>query len=148
MIGWLPVALIVIFLWIKIDSSISEKEETARLESIVTEIEEQLENGEYKYALMNADGLVYDSGYINEEQERQWEIEREYWIDTIIDEAAENGITLERPEENEETDETTTSTTTDSKGGVVSGFADGLQSGSESVQENIDEYNRIMSDQE
>ena len=76
---------------------IYEKKEVARLENIVDEIEVQLENGEYKYALMNADTLVYDGNMENEEQERQWKIKREYWIDKVIEEAEENGVTLERP---------------------------------------------------
>lgn len=99
MFGWMPVLFSVLFIWAGIYAPISEKKEVARLESIVAEIETQLDNGEYKYALMNADTLVYVGTIRNEEQERQWEIKREYWIDTIIDEAAENGIHLERPAE-------------------------------------------------
>ena len=59
MFGWMPVLFAVIFIWIGIYSSISEKKEVARLEAIVVEIEARLERGEYKYALMNADTLVY-----------------------------------------------------------------------------------------
>ena len=76
-------------------SASSEKKEIQRLENIVSQIEIALENGEYKLALMNADSLDFngnDSGL-----ERDWEIKREYWIDKVMDEAAENGVTLERP---------------------------------------------------
>lgn len=89
------IAFVAIFLAIM--DPIYEKKEVARLENIVDEIEVQLENGEYKYALMNADTLVYDGNMENEEQERQWKIKREYWIDKVIEEAEENGVTLERP---------------------------------------------------
>lgn len=97
MFGWMPVLFAVIFIWIGIYSSISEKKEVARLEAIVVEIEARLERGEYKYALMNADTLVYSGSIQNEEQERQWAVKREYWIDKIIEEAADDGIILERP---------------------------------------------------
>lgn len=99
--GWMPIFFAAIFIWIGIYSPISEKKEVARLEAIVDEIEIQLENGEYKYALMNADGLIYDGVIANEEQARQWIINREYWIDRIIEEASQNGVFLERPTEPE-----------------------------------------------
>lgn len=95
MLGWMPAFFGAIFLWIGIYAPISERNEVERLEAIVDEIEEQLENGEYKYALMNAEDLVYDGAIRNEEQERRWEIEREYWIDRVIEEASEHGVELE-----------------------------------------------------
>ena len=144
MFGWIPVLFAVIFIWIGIYSPISENKEVARLESIVAEIESQLERGEYKYALMNADALVYSGTIRNEEQERQWEIKREYWIDKIIEEAADNGIILERPTDDENEDINKTY----SKGGIVEGFKDGLQPGLDEVQENIDEFNRILNGEE
>ena len=144
MFGWIPVLFAVIFIWIGIYSPISENKEVARLESIVAEIESQLERGEYKYALMNADALVYSGTIRNEEQERQWEIKREYWIDKIIEEAADNGIILERPTDDENEDINTTYST----GGFVEGFKDGLQPGLDAAQENIDEFNRILNGEE
>lgn len=142
--GWIPVLFAVIFIWIGIYSPISESKEVTRLESIVAEIESQLERGEYKYALMNADALVYSGTIRNEEQERQWMIKREYWIDKIIEEAADNGIVLERPTDDENED----INTTDSTGGFVEGFKDGLQPGLDAAQENIDEFNRILNGEE
>lgn len=140
MFGWIPVFFAVIFIWIGIYSPIAEKKEVARLETIVTEIESQLESGEYKYALMNADTLVYSGAIRNEEQERQWIIKREYWIDKIIEEAAEHGIVLERPVDNKEED----ATTNNPNGGIK----EGVQSGLEAAQENIDEFNRILNGEE
>ena len=138
MFGWMPILFAVIFIWIGIYSPISEKKEVARLEAIVVEIESQLERGEYKYALMNADTLVYSGAIRNEEQERQWVVKREYWIDKIIEEAADDGIILERPAENGEND------STDSTGS----FKDGMQSSLDAAKENIDEFNRILNGDE
>ena len=144
MYGCVPALFAVAFIWAGIYAPVSEKKEVARLESIVAEIESQLERGEYKYALMNADALVYSGTIRNEEQERQWVIKREYWIDKIIEEAADNGIVLERPTDDENED----INTTDSTGGFVEGFKDGLQLGLDAAQENIDEFNRILNGEE
>ena len=138
MFGWMPVLFAVIFIWIGIYSPISEKKEIARLEAIVVEIEAQLKRGEYKYALMNAETLVYSGSIRNEEQERQWAVKREYWIDKIIEEAADDGIILERPAENGEDD------STDSTGR----FKEGMQSGLDAAKENIVEFNQILNGEE
>ena len=138
MFGWMPVLFAVIFIWIGIYSPISEKKEIARLEAIVVEIEAQLKRGEYKYALMNAETLVYSGSIRNEEQERQWAVKREYWIDKIIEEAADDGIILELPAENGEDD------STDSTGS----FKEGMQSGLDAAKENIVEFNQILNGEE
>ena len=143
--GWMPVLFAVIFIWIGIYSPIDEKKEIARLDAIVEEIENQLEDGQYKYALMNADGLVYSGSIRNDEQSRKWEITREYWIDEIIAEAAENGVILERPEEN------VVETILDDEanaGGFVEGFKEGIKPGLDAARENIDEFNRIINSEE
>lgn len=140
MLGWMPILFAVIFILVGIYSPINEKKEVARLDAIVTEIEAQLEEGEYKYALMNADTLVYSGTIRNEEQERQWIIKREYWIDKIIEEAAENGVILERPEDDKVQEEAYD----DSSGGFTEGVKDGMQPGLDSAKENIDEFNRIL----
>lgn len=145
MFGWMPILFAVIFIWIGIYAPIDEKKEIARLNAIVEEIEIQLDNSQYKYALMNADGLIYSGSIRNDEQSRQWEIKREYWIDQIIDEAAENGIILERPKADEIED---TPEDKSDAGGFVEGFKAGLQPGLDVAKENIDEFNRIMSGDE
>ncbi len=74
-----------------------EIKENARLDSIVDEIEVRLEAKEYKYALMLAENLVYrleDNKQIN-----KWKIEREYWIDKVIEEADLDGVILEHPKD-------------------------------------------------
>lgn len=145
MFGWMPILFVGIFIWIGIYSPIDEKKEIARLDAIVEEIEIQLDEGQYKYALMNADGLVYSGSIRNDEQSRQWEIKREYWIDKIIEEAEENGVILERPKEDEMED---TSEYESDAGGFVEGFKDGLQPGLDAAKENIDEFNRIINGEE
>lgn len=131
---WIPIFIIVILISVKICSPISEQNEVDRLESIVAEIELQIEAGEYKYALMNAEGLVYKGSVKNEEQERQWKIEREYWIDKIIEEAAKNGVALDRPTESEVYQEYSESNS--NEGGFIEGFIDGVQNGLDDVESN------------
>ena len=77
----------------------SEAKEIARMESIVQEIEEALEDGNYRLALSNADRLVFDDGHYLCKSEKDWKIKREYWIDEVIEQAKENGVILERPTE-------------------------------------------------
>lgn len=94
-------------------ASCAKNDEIARLESIETKIETALDEGDYKLALMNAESLDFngnDAGL-----ERDWEIKREYWIDKVIDEAAEHGVILENPSEREKnnSEQTSTSTSTD-----------------------------------
>lgn len=78
--------------------------ENERLEIIEEKIEEALDEGDYRYALMNADSLIFDGG--DDELERDWKIKRNYWIDRIIEEAAEDGVILERPVDAEISEET------------------------------------------
>lgn len=142
LLGWMPILFGVIFIWAAIYSPIDEKKEVARLEAVVTEIERQLEAGEYKYALMNADTLVYSGSIRNDEQSHKWKIEREYWIDKVIDEAAKAGVILERPIE--ETVEEDDNLEVDS-GGFVEGVKEGMQPSIDEAKEKIDEFNQILS---
>lgn len=145
MFGWMPILFAVIFIWIGIYSPIDEKKEVTRLDAIVEEIEIQLKEGQYKYALMNADGLVYSGSIRNDEQSRQWEIKREYWIDKIMEEAAENGVILERPiideVENASEDESDAV-------GLVEGFKEGIQPGMDAAKESIEEFSRNINGEE
>lgn len=80
---------------------INTKKETARLENIVIEVENALKNGEYKFALMQAETLKYGMYNNNEEEKRKWDVKKEYLIDKILSEAAENGVEIEHPSLNE-----------------------------------------------
>ncbi len=93
--GWAPALAIGMFIWIAVYSPISEEKEVNRLNAIVEEIELQIENHEFKYALLNAESLIYDGTIRNEEQKRKWSIQRDYWIDKVIEAAAKEGIELE-----------------------------------------------------
>ncbi|MGN0476599.1 MAG: zinc-ribbon domain-containing protein [Ruminococcus sp.] len=93
-------------------TSCDKKEEITRLEGIEEKIETALNDGDYKLALTNANRLEY-SGY-DTSLEKDWEIKRNYWIDKVIEEAAENGVILEKTIDREENDEEQTSTSTSS----------------------------------
>lgn len=125
----------------------SEKKEIARLEVIVEEIEIALDEGDYKYALMNADNLHYTKSDTN--LVREWEIKRDFYIAKVIEEAAKNGVILEEPVHEEEIPtQSKTDTSSDYSGGFVDGFIDGIQPGLDAAKENIDEFNRIMNGDE
>lgn len=89
------IILITVILWGFVIILIVNKnaKEINRLENIVEEVQVALDNKEYKHALRIADSIDYQSDDI--ELERKWDIQREYWVDKVIEEAAENGIDLE-----------------------------------------------------
>lgn len=138
-------AIIVISLTLtSISAPGNTKKEIERLEAIVSEIETALDDKEYYLALKNAETLIY-SGPANKEQERQWNVKREYYIDKILTEAAENGIVLEYTPKQEDDESTTESNSKDFIDGVVDGFNDAMNTAHEDAQENIDEFNNILS---
>ncbi len=79
-----------------------DEDEVARLEAIVVEVENALDNKEYELAMLHAKTIDYDAFRANDELERQWDIKREYLIDMIIDKAAEDGIEMEYPTDTED----------------------------------------------
>jgi hypothetical protein len=83
----------IVFILISTATSSNEKKEIARLEAIVVEVQDALERKEYKLALNNADSIDYQRYGIA--MERKWDIQREYWVDKVIEEAAKEGIVLE-----------------------------------------------------
>lgn len=134
---------------ISISSSNAERKEHKRLEAIVEEIEVAIEKKDYKYALMYADSLQYDSGYIDDSADCYWEIQREYWIDKVIEVAEKEGISLERPIEKSKEDDLSA----DEEGGsssdyqTVSGNDSVLDSSLDSMydfQQSIEEFNKQM----
>ena len=142
MFAWIPAIFIIIALSSAIFGPGAEKKEVARLESIEQVAIEALENGEYKKALLNAEGLEYKPGIRNgnaDEIERQWDIKRELLIDEILEEAEKNGVHLERTPTDEGSEDEDNKT-----GGFIEGFKEGAQPGLDAAKENIDEFNRIM----
>ena len=99
------IIIAIIFFALIRSADVSMKKENERLEEIETKIEIALNDKDYKYALLNAERLIY--AYGDEEQKRDWNNKRDYWIDKIIEEAAEDGVLLERPTDVSEPEEAT-----------------------------------------
>lgn len=114
--------------------------EQERLDGIVENIEQDLDDGEYLRALLKADSLETE---VTDDMTKEWEINREYWIDRVLSEASENGVDLSARAS--ELDGGRSESDKGSSAGFVGGFMDGLESGQEEMQENVDEFNRIMS---
>ena len=143
MLGWIPIFLISLIVL----NFVEEPKEINRLEAIVVEVQEAIAAGEYKLALNLADSIDYQR--FDVEMERKWDIEREYWVEKVLEEATANGIDLEytpTPDIDRANDEPPDSE--DGTGGFVEGFKDGLQPGLDAAQESIDEFNRILNGEE
>lgn len=89
-VGWVP---IVLFGYWCIVNPIKEEYEVKRLEEITENVQEALNNKDYKYALLLADSIDYQRD--NAAKEKKWDIERELWVDIVLEEAEKNGIILE-----------------------------------------------------
>ena len=108
-----------------------ESEELERLDNIVLDVQKALENEEYSHALRIADSIDYQ-GY-DVEMERKWDLEKEYWLEKVLAEAAAHGVDLEytpstdidNANDNPEDDSEESSINS----GFVQGFIDGLKSG-------------------
>lgn len=98
MFAWIPLIFVIIFSVQAIKGPGAQRKEVARMEAIEQEANTALENGEYKKALLNAEGLIYKSSIHNgdsDELERQWDVKRELLIDEILEEAEKHGVYLE-----------------------------------------------------
>lgn len=143
MLGWLPIVLVALI----VANFIEEPKEIKRLEAIVVEVQDALENSEYKLALNLADSIDYQRYDV--EMERKWDIEREYWVDKVLEEAAADGVILEyTPTQDVDKANDEPSDSNDANGGFVEGFKDGMQPGLDAAKENIDEFNRILNGEE
>ena len=136
------VLLFVVVLPLIISAPKKEAQEIERLENIVIEVQEALDAGEYRHALRIADSIDYQRYEV--ESERKWDIEREYWVEKVIDEAAENGITLEYTY-TEDVDNANDDVSNDAEsGGFVEGFNEGfndaLDSSDEKFQDSLEEF--------
>lgn len=97
------ILIIALIMVVKIIEPGEHKKEQARLEKLEQEVRTAIDNGEYKRALLNAEGLDYKAG--DDEADRQWDITRELLYDEIIEKAEAEGIELERPLSEEEKEE-------------------------------------------
>ena len=95
LVFWGSIACLIILL-----ENRNENKEVQRLQTIEISVGTALEEEDYKLALANADRLVYTGS--KESSKRDWKIKRNYWIDKVIEEAAEAGVELERPADPEE----------------------------------------------
>lgn len=142
--GVILAVLAIIFIFDFAFISNDQKKEIARLESIEEKIEIALQDGDYKYALMNADSLVFSGS--DTDLERGWEIKRNYWIDKVIEEGAKNGITLERPSDRLPNEEEHPST---ADAPSQDGFVDDSDNTTEDIQseseENIEDTSPAVS---
>lgn len=145
LVGCVP-ALLVIELATGIIGPGAEKKELHRLENIVIEVQAALDNEEYKHALRIADSIDYQRYDI--EMERKWDIQREYWVDRVLQEAVNNGIHLEYISTLDIDNANDEPNVEDSNGGAVEGFKEELQSGMDVAKENIDKFNFIMNGEE
>lgn len=93
MLGWIPAVLILVIIEFVVFIPKWEREEIERLDGIVLEVQQALDSGEYSHALRLADSIDYQRRDV--EMEREWDIQREYWVEKVIQEAEENGEDLE-----------------------------------------------------
>lgn len=146
LIGWIPLLWAVILIPFIISSPKDEAKEIERLEAIVVEVQDALEKKEYKLALNIADSIDYQRYDVD--MERKWDIQREYWVDKVLEDAAKNGVILEYTPTQDIDKANVAPRDEDSNGGFVEGFKEGLQPGLDAAKENIDKFNSIMSDEE
>lgn len=139
LVGLVPLLWAIILIPLIISSPKDEAKEIERLEAIVIEVQNALEQKEYKLALNNADSIDYQRYDI--EMERKWDIQREYWVDKVLEEAAKEGIILEYTPAQDIDKANDEPTDSDTSGGFMGGFNDGVQSGLDSAKENIDGFN-------
>lgn len=147
MLGWVPIVWIIIIVSLMITGPKEETKEIERLDNIVLDVQRALESGEYAHALRIADSIDYQRYDV--EMERKWDLEREYWVEKVLEEAAANGVDLEytpTPDVDRANDEP--SDDENNNGGFVEGFKEGMQSGLDTSKENIDEFNRILQGEE
>lgn len=137
--GVLIALILVLVVSDKITAPAKNKAEEERLTAIVTEIEENMEAGKYKLALLNAESMNYEGK--DTEAERKWNIKKEYLIEEILEEAEKNGVHLEyTPPSDDENNEGTDT----SSGGFIEGFKEGMQPGMDEAKQNIEEAKRIL----
>lgn len=123
-------------------SAKDEQREEERLQTIVIEIETALENDDYRLALMNADSLRFRES--NPDLKEDWEIKRDYWLDKVIEEAAKDGVMLERPADKKDKSESLANENNadeeNTEDPFTSGFNDAMEESKKEIQKNVDEF--------
>ena len=122
-----PLFIFAIVSWSSSQTAILEQKEVARLEAIVVNVEDALNDGDYKLALMYAKTIDYSAYHKNEVQEKKWDAQRKYLIDKILDEAAANGVILEYTPKDDE-DSSADNSPSESGSGFGKAFVDSFNS--------------------
>ncbi len=140
----LPLLLIAgSFILSSIAAPIQNKKENERLENIIVEVQQALDDKDYQQALRIADSIDCQSSDV--EMKRTWNLEKEYWIDEVLTQAEKEGVSLnymlstDGDQEKQNIDRETND-------GLAEEFKKGIQSHSEEIENNISEFDRIMSD--
>ena len=141
-VGGAPIILVIVIVVSSISEPKEEAAELERLERIVIEVEEAISNKEYKHALRIADSIDYQRYDV--EMERKWDIQKEYWTEKVIEEAARNGVELEYVPTSDIDKANDEPKEVESSGGFVEGFKNGVQPGIDSFNEALDEFNQTM----
>lgn len=141
--GWIPIVFILAFVMLFVTEPKSEAKENERLENIVLEVQQALADNEYSHALRLADSIEYQR--TDDEAERKWNIQKQYWVEKVLETASQNGVELEHVPSPPEEDNTPEPTAEESSGGFVEGVMSGLQPGLDAAKDNIDEFKEIMS---
>jgi len=133
---------IVLIIFVNVQSSRDKEKEDARLDAIIEDICDALEAGEYKHALRIADSMDYQ-GY-SVETEREWDIQRAYWTDKVLERAAENGVQLEYTPSSDIDNANDDPSEETPSGGFVAGFKEGIQPGLDSFKDSLNEFDSIL----
>lgn len=146
-VGWIPILLIGGFAFLCISGSQKEAKELERLDNIVLDVQQALDCGEYSHALRIANSIDYQ--LYDVEMEREWDLQREYWIEKVLEAAAENGESLTYTPSPDIDNANDVSSGNENSGsgfidGIVDGFNQAAQPGLEDAQENVDEFNRVL----
>ena len=142
LIGWIPLVWIFIIADLVVSGPKEEAKEIERLDHIVLDVQEALDNHEYSHALRIADSIDYQKYDV--EMERKWDIEREYWVERVITEASGKGVDLEYVPTPDIDNANDVLDTENNSGGLTEGFKEGVQPGLDEAKEDIDEFNRII----
>lgn len=130
MVGWIPLGWIIIIATLLITGPKEETAELERLDNIIIDVQEALNNDEFSHALRIADSIDYQRYDV--EMERKWDLEKEYWVEKVLTEAAEHGVDLEYTPSsdidnaNDDSEEESGDDAINS--GFIKGFIDGLKS--------------------
>ena len=140
---WVPLILLLIIVSTFITEPKEESQELERLENIVIDVQTALENEEYKHALRIADSIDYQRYDV--EMERKWDIQREYWTEKVLEEAAKAGLILEYvPTPDIDNANDNPDSEIEDIDGFAEGFMQGMEPGLDAAKENIGIFNEII----